>query len=75
MMKVHNWWKVYGGTVEKYILLTLLGCVLFAVLNKVAYAERGYPAVGGEGFALLLPVFYWLISRSVNDGRSEKHER
>ena len=29
--------------------------------------ERGYEAVGGEAFALLLPVMYYLISTTVKD--------
>ena len=29
--------------------------------------ERGYEAVGGEAFALLLPVLYYLISTTVKD--------
>lgn len=63
---------------RKYILLTLLGFALFVALNMVAYLERGYFAVGGEMFALLLPVFYWFISRSARDAADdwrEKHER
>lgn len=29
--------------------------------------ERGYRAVGGEAFALFLPVFYYIISHTVGD--------
>ena len=32
-----------------------------------AYAQRGYFAVGGEVMALLLPYFYWAVSRTVKD--------
>lgn len=40
-----------AGTVVKYAILTLLG----------------YFAVGGEVLALLLPYFYWAVSRTVKD--------
>lgn len=32
-----------------------------------ALAYRGYFAVGGEVFALFLPVFYYCLSRTVRD--------
>ena len=32
-----------------------------------ASAQRGYFAVGGEVLALLLPYFYWAVSRTVKD--------
>lgn len=29
--------------------------------------ERGYNAVGGEAFALFIPVFYYIISQAVGE--------
>ena len=54
-------------TVAKYAVLTLAGIMLFQAGQARALTERGYAAVGGEGFALLLPAFYYLISRAVRD--------
>ena len=51
----------------KYAALTLAGIMLFRAGQARALTERGYAAVGGEGFALLLPAFYYLISRAVRD--------
>ena len=51
----------------KYAALTLAGIILFRAGQARALTERGYAAVGGEGFALLLPAFYYLISRAVRD--------
>ena len=53
--------------VVKYVALTAAGILLFKAGQASALTERGYAAVGGEGFALLLPAFYYLISRAVRD--------
>ncbi len=52
------WWH----TALKYAVLTIAGIILFRVGAAVAYAERGYKAVGGEASFLFLPFFYWFIS-------------
>lgn len=54
-------------TVAKYAALTVAGILLFRAGAANAYAQRGYFAVGGEVFALLLPVFYFVISATVRD--------
>lgn len=51
----------------KYAILTLAGIGLFRVLSAVACAERGYFAVGGEVFALLLPVIWYLLENVLRD--------
>lgn len=56
-----------AGTIVKYAVLTLLGIWLYRLGADYAYAQRGYFAVGGEVFALLLPYFYWAVSRTVKD--------
>ena len=43
--------KTWKDTLVKYILLTIAGIILFHFGSEVAYAERGYKAIGGEGFA------------------------
>ena len=49
-------------TIAKYAALTLAGIILFRAGAAYALTERGYSAVGGEAFALFLPVFYALLS-------------
>ena len=55
------------GTVVKYAILTLLGIWLYRLGADYAYAQRGYFALSGEVFALMLPYFWWAVSRSVKD--------
>ena len=49
-------------SVAKYSGLTLAGIIMFRAGAAYALTERGYSAVGGEAFALFLPVFYALFS-------------
>lgn len=51
----------------KYAALTLVGVLLFRAGQAHALAERGYEALGGEVFALFLPVLYWMVARVVRD--------
>lgn len=53
--------------IAKYAALTVLGILLFRIGAMKALAERGYSAIGGEVFALFIPVFYWLFSRMIRD--------
>lgn len=64
---VHLRERVRLAVIAKYAALTLAGIILFRAGQARALTERGYAAVGGEGFALLLPAFYYLISRAVRD--------
>ena len=64
-------WRIRGhiplAAVAKYAALTLVGVLLFRAGQAHALAERGYEALGGEAFALFLPVFYWMMSRIIRD--------
>ena len=51
----------------KYEALTVAGILLFRVGAAYALAERGYKAIGGEVFALFLPVFFYIASVTVRD--------
>lgn len=55
------------AAVVKYATLTLVGVLLFRAGQAHALAERGYEALGGEVFALLLPVLYWMVVRVARD--------
>lgn len=59
--------RLKAWTVAKYAALTVAGILLFRAGAAHAYAQRGYFAVGGEVFALLLPLFYFVISATVRD--------
>ena len=53
--------------IVKYAALTLIGFLLFQAGQAHALAERGYEALGGEAFALFLPVLYWVVGQVVQD--------
>ena len=61
-LPVVNVWPIL-----KYAALTLLGFMLFKAAAIQARIDRGYSAVGGEAMFLLLPVIYYLISKTVRD--------
>ena len=63
--RTRDWARIRA--VVKYAVLTAAGIILFRAGQARALTERGYAAVGGEGFALLLPVLYYMISRTVRD--------
>ena len=65
MMNNRKHKRTWRDTLLTYILLTIAGIILFCIGSEVAHAERGYKAIGGEGFALLLPLFYLIISSTV----------
>ena len=54
----------------KYFLLTVCGIFLFKIGQIYAFEQRGYRAVGGEYFLLLLPFIYGMISANVRDTRT-----
>lgn len=64
-----------AGTIATYIVLTLLGVWLYRLGADYAYQQRGYFAVGGEVFALMLPYFYWTITRTLKDCVADKKRR
>lgn len=66
--------RLNGWTVAKYAALTVAGVLLFRAGAAYALAERGYKAIGGEAFALLLPVVYYTISATVRDWMKEISE-
>ncbi len=53
--------------IAKYAALAVAGVILFRIGQARALAERGYEAIGGEGFALFLPVIYYLVFRTIGD--------
>lgn len=61
------WDHIPVAVVAKYAALTILGILLFRAGQARALAERGYEALGGEVFALFLPVLYWMVERVVGD--------
>lgn len=62
-MKIAQRRPVPVWAIVKYAALTIAGIMLFREGAARALAYRGYFAVGGEVFALFLPVFYYCLSR------------
>lgn len=50
-----------------YIALAGIGVALFRWGHDYATQERGYNAIGGEMFFLLLPLFWWMFSQCLKD--------
>lgn len=71
LFRVKRKWRlrehIRPTVVVKYTVLTLAGFLLFRAGQAHALAERGYEALGGEVFALFLPVFYWMVGRVARD--------
>lgn len=59
--------KQIAETALKYVLIAILGVVLYVHTAEAAEIERGYKAYGGECFFLLLPLWWFLIEVSVRD--------
>ena len=59
--------RAFWLNVAKYAALTVAGILLFRAGAAYALAERGYKAIGGEVFALFLPVFFYIASVTVRD--------
>lgn len=59
--------RAFWLNVAKYAALTVAGILLFRVGAAYALAERGYKAIGGEVFALFLPIFFYIASVTVWD--------
>jgi len=71
LFRKQNHWRLRDhirlAVVVKYAALTLAGILLFRTGQAQAIVERGYEALGGEVFALFLPLFYWMMSRIIRD--------
>ncbi len=51
----------------KYITITVCGLILFVIVNRAACPMRSTPSIGGEGFFLISPLFWWITERTVKD--------
>ncbi len=52
--------------------LTAVGITMFFAFNKIANNMRGYKAIGGEFFFILLPLFYIIFEAVINEMRGDK---
>lgn len=55
-----------------YKVLALVGIAMFVAGNVYATSLRGYWAIGGEAFFLLLPLYVWAFVGMVRDERKER---
>lgn len=53
--------------IVKYIIISIVGAILFITVNRAANAERSAASVGGEAFFLILPLMWWIVERTVKD--------
>jgi hypothetical protein len=56
----------------KWLILTLLCFTLAPYVFKLAYGQRGYSAVGGEIFILILPVVIYMLVPIFREWSDEK---
>lgn len=56
-------------------VVLLVTALAFAWGMQTAQAERGYNAIGGEYFLLLLPFMYYLGKRTILDWVTEIRDR
>lgn len=56
-MKIKRFLKRHYKTIIKYALILAVAVFAFMLAHKVATAERGYNAIGGEIFIPLLIIF------------------
>ncbi len=61
-------------TVAFYVFLTVAGIILFRAGAAYSNEQRGYIAVGGEVFALFLPLIYFCGSNLFRDPRSDERQ-
>jgi hypothetical protein len=66
-LKIGNPEQLATG-VAKWTAITVCGILLFKLGQAVAYAQRGYIAIGGEIFLLLLPLFWRLMETAIKEG-------
>lgn len=59
--------QLNGWAVAWYVFLAVAGVLMYKLGAAYALRERGYYAVGGEGLALLLPVFYYCAAATIRD--------
>lgn len=52
------------------IISTVASVILYRICSEIAYAERGYFAIGGEVFALALPI---IVHAAVASWKKRKH--
>ena len=73
-MKVIKVLKANKKMILKWAFVFVLSAVAFVGLHKLATAERGYNAIGGELFMFLIPFFVWVapeIKKSIKEIKDE----
>lgn len=54
-------------TALKYIIIAIVGVILYYVTHRAALPERPGGGIGGEAVLLGLPLFWWLVERTARD--------
>ena len=58
----------------KWIFVFAISVITFVVTHKIATSDRGYNALGGEVFMLMIPFFVWIapeIKKSIKEIKDE----
>lgn len=58
----------------EWIIYTIAGIAIFILTHDYATDIRGYDAIGGEAFLLLLPVYIYFGKMAYNE-QKEMHRR
>ena len=54
----------------KWVCVLAISVTAFVVTHKIATSDRGYNALGGEVFMLMIPFFVWIspeIKKSIKE--------
>lgn len=60
--------------ITEFIIVATITIVLYQMMSKIAYIERGYKAYGGEIFTFALPVFYYWSKKMIPELWAEFRE-
>ena len=65
--------KIIKKCIKWFCVLTI-SVIAFVVTHKIATSDRGYNALGGEVFMLMIPFFVWAapeIKKSIKEIKDE----
>lgn len=58
-------------TALKYIIIAVVGVILFFLTHRAALTERTTGGIGGEVVFIILPLIWWLVERTVKEFAAE----
>lgn len=67
MKRRYSFRKKHSEGILKWTILVLLGIVLYIAGSRQAFHQRGYEAIGGEIFLLVLPAAFLAIEQMLKE--------